>query len=69
LLAYETTIGVLAKLAGGLTPEMVAAVSKICRNQDLILICAEVSGDNAISQYDWLARLFECAPSAESSNR
>ena len=28
----------LAALAGGLTPEMVAAVSKICRNQDLILI-------------------------------
>jgi ethanolamine ammonia-lyase large subunit len=28
----------LAKLAPGLTPEMVAAVSKICRNQDLVLI-------------------------------
>lgn len=28
----------LAALAPGLTPEMVAAVSKICRNQDLILI-------------------------------
>lgn len=28
----------LSSLAPGLTPEMVAAVSKICRNQDLILI-------------------------------
>ncbi|NPD14888.1 ethanolamine ammonia-lyase subunit EutB [Xinfangfangia sp. D13-10-4-6] len=31
----------LAALAPGLTPEMVAAVSKICRNQDLILIAAK----------------------------
>jgi ethanolamine ammonia-lyase large subunit len=38
LLAYETTTGALQKLAPGLTPEMVAAVSKVCRNQDLILI-------------------------------
>lgn len=28
----------LATLAPGLTPEMVAAVSKICRNQDLVLV-------------------------------
>ena len=28
----------LSRLAPGLTPEMVAAVSKICRNQDLVLI-------------------------------
>ena len=32
----------LAALAPGLTPEMVAAVSKICRNQDLILIARKV---------------------------
>jgi len=38
LLTYETTTEVLQKLARGLTPEMVAATSKICRNQDLILI-------------------------------
>ncbi len=38
LLAYETTDAELAKVARGLTPEMVAAVSKISRNQDLILI-------------------------------
>ncbi|HEV8605350.1 MAG TPA: ethanolamine ammonia-lyase subunit EutB [Tepidisphaeraceae bacterium] len=38
LLAYETGHVELEKAAGGLTPEMVAGVSKICRNQDLILI-------------------------------
>lgn len=32
----------LAALSPGLTPEMVAAVSKICRNQDLILIARKV---------------------------
>jgi ethanolamine ammonia-lyase large subunit len=37
LLSYKTTTAVLAKLAPGLTPEMVAAVSKLMRNQDLIL--------------------------------
>lgn len=38
LLSYETTTQTLQNLAPGLTPEMVAAVSKVCRNQDLILI-------------------------------
>jgi ethanolamine ammonia-lyase large subunit len=37
LLAYETTTQILQQVAPGLTPEMVAAVSKICRNQDLVL--------------------------------
>ena len=37
LLCYETTTEVLSKLAPGLTPEMAAAVSKLMRNQDLIL--------------------------------
>src|SRR5215212_3446343 len=41
LLAYETSGDVLTKLAPGLTPEMVAAVSKLCRNQDLILIASK----------------------------
>ncbi len=41
LLAYETDAAVLAKLSRGLTPEMVAAVSKICGNQDLILIASK----------------------------
>jgi ethanolamine ammonia-lyase large subunit len=41
LLCYETTTEVLTSLSAGLTPEMVAAVSKLCRNQDLILIAAK----------------------------
>jgi ethanolamine ammonia-lyase large subunit len=43
LLADETTTPVLAALAGGLTPEMAAAVSKICRLQDLMAIAAKCS--------------------------
>lgn len=38
LLAYETDSAALASIAAGLTPEMVAAVSKLMRNQDLILV-------------------------------
>jgi ethanolamine ammonia-lyase large subunit len=38
LLAYETTSDRLAALAPGLTPEMVAAVSKVMRLQDLVLV-------------------------------
>ena len=38
LLAYETDEGTLARLAPGITPEMAAAVSKLMRNQDLILV-------------------------------
>lgn len=41
LLDYDTTDDDLKALAPGLTPEMVAAVSKICRNQDLILIASK----------------------------
>jgi ethanolamine ammonia-lyase large subunit len=38
LLALQADGEVLARLAPGLTPEMVAAVSKLMRNQDLILV-------------------------------
>jgi len=38
LLAYEVTDEALAALAPGLTPEMVAAVSKIMRIQDMVLV-------------------------------
>ena len=41
LLAYETDAAVLRALAPGLTPEMVAAVSKIMANQDLILVASK----------------------------
>ena len=38
LLADDTDAAVLAAVAPGITPEMAAAVSKIMRNQDLILV-------------------------------
>lgn len=47
LLGDDADSATLARLAPGLTPEMVAAVSKIMRNQDLILVasrCRVTSG-------------------------
>ncbi|HWA86965.1 MAG TPA: ethanolamine ammonia-lyase subunit EutB [Opitutus sp.] len=41
LLRYETSGAQLAALAPGLTPEMVAAVSKLMRNQDLVLVASK----------------------------
>jgi ethanolamine ammonia-lyase large subunit len=41
LLGEGATTAVLAAAAPGITPEMAAAVSKICRNQDLIVIAAK----------------------------
>ncbi|HMN71458.1 MAG TPA: ethanolamine ammonia-lyase subunit EutB [Rhodoblastus sp.] len=43
LLSEETTTEKLAALAPGLTPEMAAAVSKLMRNQDLILAARKIS--------------------------
>ncbi|NEW97339.1 ethanolamine ammonia-lyase subunit EutB [Rhodopseudomonas sp. BR0G17] len=43
LLSDAATPAVLAALAPGLTPEMVAAVSKLMRNQDLILVAKKCS--------------------------
>lgn len=42
LLHYETTGDVLKQVSWGLTPEMVAAVSKLMRNQDLILVASKI---------------------------
>ena len=47
LLAYETTTEDLAALAWGLTPEMVAAVSKLMANQDLVLVAKKCSNVSA----------------------
>ena len=41
LLSYETDTVTLATVAAGLTPEMVAAVSKLMRNHDLIAVAAK----------------------------
>jgi ethanolamine ammonia-lyase large subunit len=43
LLSDAATTAVLAGLAPGLTPEMVAAVSKLMRNQDLMAVAKKVS--------------------------
>lgn len=42
LLAYETNGEVLQSIAWGVTPEMAAAVSKLMRNQDLILAASKI---------------------------
>ena len=47
LLKYETDSARLAALASGLTPEMAAAVSKLCANQDLILIASKCRVETA----------------------
>jgi ethanolamine ammonia-lyase large subunit len=41
LLSDDATTHSLSALRSGLTPEMVAAVAKICRNQDLIAVAAK----------------------------
>lgn len=41
LLCDETDTAALRRLASGITPEMAAAVSKLMRNQDLILVAAK----------------------------
>lgn len=41
LLSYAADSAALARLAPGLTPEMVAAVSKLMRNQDLIAVASK----------------------------
>jgi ethanolamine ammonia-lyase large subunit len=43
LLSYEADTAALTRLAPGLTPEMVAAVSKLMRNQDLIAVARKCS--------------------------
>ncbi len=42
LLSYQASGAILKNLASGLTPEMVAAVSKIMRNQDLISVAQKI---------------------------
>ena len=41
LLAYETGAEALSKLSAGITPEVAAAVSKVMRNQDLVLVASK----------------------------
>jgi ethanolamine ammonia-lyase large subunit len=41
LLSYDTDTAVLSRLKSGITPEMAAAVSKIMRNHDLMVVAAK----------------------------
>ncbi|MEL7047039.1 MAG: ethanolamine ammonia-lyase subunit EutB, partial [Pseudomonadota bacterium] len=47
LLSYDADSAALASLAPGLTPEMVAAVAKLMRNQDLILVAQKCRVESA----------------------
>ena len=69
LLSSTTDADALTRIAAGLTPEMVAAVSKLMRNQDLIAAARKASGDHALSQYDRLAGPHVGASATESSDR
>ena len=69
LLSDATTAEVLRKLAPGVTPEMAAAVSKLMRNQDLILVAKKCQVTSRIPQYDRPARTHERAAAAQSSLR
>ncbi|MGT2439611.1 ethanolamine ammonia-lyase subunit EutB [Bradyrhizobium betae] len=51
LLSDAATPEILRKLAPGITPEMAAAVSKLMRNQDLILARAEMRGRHRLPQH------------------
>ena len=51
LLSDAATPDVLKQLARGITPEMAAAVSKLMRNQDLILAAQEMRGDDRLPQH------------------
>lgn len=57
LLSYETGTDELRLIAPGLLPEMAAAVSKIMRNQDLILV-AGMSGFKSVSEHHRFVRTF-----------
>lgn len=43
LLQYETNREILNQIAWGITPEMAAAVCKLMRNQDLILVASKIN--------------------------
>jgi hypothetical protein len=59
----------LQALAPGLTPEMVAAVSKLMRNQDLILVAAKCQVITRLSQHPRPARPAGRAPAAQPPHR
>ena len=69
LLSDAATDETLAALAPGLTPEMAAAVAKICRNQDLMTIAAKRRVVTRFRDTIGLAGPAVVAHSAEPSDR
>ena len=69
LLSDEVTTPVLSALAPGVTPEMAAAVSKIMRTQDLMLVAAKCSVVTALPQHRRPAGTALGAAAAEPSDR
>jgi ethanolamine ammonia-lyase large subunit len=65
----DATDEALAALAPGLTPEMVAAVSKLMRNQDLILVARKCRVVTALPQHHRPARAAGGAPAAQPPDR
>ncbi len=60
LLSYEADVSALSRLAAGLTPEMVAGVSKIMRNQDLINVASKCRVVTAFRSTIGLAGRLSC---------
>ena len=58
---------VLAKISRGITPEMAAAVSKLMRNQDLILVAKKCPVTTRVSQHHRPAGPDERPPATQSS--
>ena len=69
LLSDAATTEVLMKLSRGITPEMAAAVSKLMRNQDLILVAKKCQVTTAFRNTIGLRGPDERAAAAESSLR
>lgn len=68
LLDDATDTATLQRVARAITPEMAAAVSKLMRNQDLILAASKCGGD-ALSQHHRPARPPQRTPAAQPSYR
>src|SRR6266513_3987067 len=66
LLSDAASGEVLGKLARGITAEMAAAVSKLMRNQDLILVAKKCEVTSAYRKHDWPARANERAAATQS---
>ena len=67
--AHETDASALKRLAPGITPEIAAAVSKLMRNQDLVLAARKCRVVTAFRNTIGLARHHVGAPAAEPSDR